>query len=92
MRVYAAPVLWLLRRTAGIRLHHLVGLVLVLVVGLAALAVPFWLLAEQVDGMLGPVGFAIAALLYLYAAVLGLGLAVALIGRVLLGRIRRTFA
>jgi Na+-driven multidrug efflux pump len=92
MRIYAAPALWLLRRTTGVRLHHVVGLVLVLVVGLAALAVPFWWLAEQVNGVLGPVGFAIAALLYLYAAVLALGVAAALIGRVLLGRIRRTFA
>jgi Na+-driven multidrug efflux pump len=92
MRVYAAPALWLLRRTTGVRLHHVVGLVLVLVVSLAALAVPFWWLAEQVNGVLGPVGFAIAALLYLYAAVLALGVAAALIGRVLLGRIRRTFA
>jgi hypothetical protein len=92
MRVRVAPALWLLRRTTGVRLHHLIGLVLVLVVGLAALAVPFWWLADQVDGMLGPVGFAIAALLYLYAAVLALGVAAALIGRVLLGRLRRTFA
>ena len=92
MRVYAAPILWLLRRTTGVRVHHLIGLVLAFVVGLAALAVPFWWLAEQVDGMLGPVGFALAALLYLYAALLALGVAAALIGRVLLGRIRRTFA
>jgi hypothetical protein len=92
VRVYAAPVLWLLRRTTGVRLGHLIGLLLVLPVGLAALAVPFWWLAEQMDGVLGPVGFAIAALLYLYAAVLALGAAAALIGRLLLGRIRRTFA
>jgi hypothetical protein len=92
MRAFAAPALWLLRHATGLRLYHLLGLAFALAATLAAMAVPFWWLAEQADGVLGPLGFAIAALAYLYATVLVLAFAALLAARMLAGRIRRTLA
>jgi hypothetical protein len=87
-----APAVWLLRYVTGYRLYHLLALIVALSVTLGGMALPFWWLGEQADALIGPVGFVIVAIVYLYAAMLVLALAAIAVGRLLLGRLRRLFA
>lgn len=86
-----APAVWLLRYVTGYRLYHLFALIIALTLALAGMALPFWWLGEQTDAVMGPAGFVIVAIVYLYAAMLVLALAAIAVGRLLLGRLRRLF-
>jgi hypothetical protein len=61
-----AAIAWrLFRRRTGYGLRHLVALTVALIGVVGVLAVPFWWLAEQGQGIVGVGGFVIAAALYL---------------------------
>jgi hypothetical protein len=86
-----AIAVWLLRYLTGYRLYHLLALIVALAVTLGATAWPFLWLGEQADAFVGPIGLVIVAIVYLYAAMLVLALAAIVVGRLLLGRLRRLF-
>jgi hypothetical protein len=87
-----ALAVWLLRHLTGYRLYHLFALIAALVVTLGAMAFPFLWLGERADAVVGPVGFVIVAIVYMYSAMLVFALAAIVVGRLLLGRLRRLFA
>ena len=91
MSSFAPFAYWLLRRLTGYRLYHLVGLVAVVITALCALAVPFWLLAEQaasLDGLAGVAGVGIVSIAYLCAAASMLVAFTILVGGLTVRRIR----
>jgi hypothetical protein len=88
MRGPSSAVLWLLRRLTGLRLYHVFALLVMIAAALGAMAVAFWWLGEQADATIGPLGFVIVALAYLWAAMLLLATLAIVVGRVVLGRIR----
>lgn len=85
-----APVLWLLRRWTGYRPYHLLALVAALTVTLGCMGVAFWWLGEQAEAVAGPLGIALIALIYLYAAMLVLALAAVVVARLIIGRLRNS--
>jgi hypothetical protein len=87
-----AAAIWLLRYLTGYRLYHVLVLIVALAVTLAGMALPFWWLGDQAHAVVGPIGFVIVAIAYLYAVMVVLALAVIVAGRLLLGRLRRRLA
>ena len=90
MKGMATPALWLLRRATGVRLYHLFAVSLAIAVALAGLALPFWWLGEHADNAIGVPGVLFAMAAYLTTATVLLGFSVIALGRLLVGRIRRT--
>ncbi|HWX97335.1 MAG TPA: hypothetical protein VNZ01_10850 [Solirubrobacteraceae bacterium] len=92
MHGLSAPAFWLLRRLTGLRLYHLLALLVVLTIVVGGMAVPFWWLGERADAAIGAFGFVLVAIAYLYAALLVLAATAVILGRLLVGRVRRLFA
>ena len=90
MQAMATPALWLLRWATGVRLYHLFAVSLAIAVALAGLALPFWWLGERADSAVGVLGVLFALGAYLAAATVLLGFSVVTLGRLLVGRLRRT--
>ncbi len=90
MKGMATPALWMLRWATGVRLYHLFAASLAIAVALVGLAIPFWWLGEHADSAIGVFGVLFALAAYLATATVLLGFAVMAIGRLLVGRIRRT--
>jgi fucose 4-O-acetylase-like acetyltransferase len=85
------PVLWLLRRWTGYRLHHLLALVLVLLVTLGGLAVPFWWLGERAEAVAGLTGFVVVSVVYLYVVTLVLVFSAIVVARLIVRRLSNVF-
>jgi hypothetical protein len=89
---FPTPVVWLIRHLTGYRPRHLLVVACALVAELAALAVPFWWLGQQADAAFGPTGYPVVAALYICAAVAVVAFSLALVLRLVVGRLRRRFA
>lgn len=86
------PALWILRSITGVRIYHVLATCLLLVGALAALALPFWWLGAHAESAIGPVGAIVVTGTYLASATVLLGVSAVLLWRLLVARIRRTFA
>lgn len=82
-----AAIAWrIFRRRTGYRLYHLLALVIALIVVIGLLAVPFWWLGEQGDGVVGVGGFVVASVLYLCSVTVVLAVSAVAIGRRIIRR------
>jgi len=90
MKAYASPALWFLSRATGLRNQHVVAAAAAVTVLLVAMALPFWWLGEQADGVAGLFGILFVLFAYLSTATVVVVSAVVLAGRFALTRIRRT--
>jgi hypothetical protein len=77
-----AAIAWrIFRRRTGYRLYHLLALVIALIAVIGLLAVPFWWLGEQGDGVVGVGGFVVASVLYLCSVTIVLAVSAVAVGR-----------
>jgi hypothetical protein len=87
--MYVSTGMWLLRRATGYGVRHAVLFGLAVSACLIGLTASFWWIGVQADALLGTVGVVLVALAYLPAAALLLALAVAVLIRLVVGRLRR---
>jgi len=90
MAGFTSVALWFARRLTGYRTYHLFVLSFLLVIVLVGLAIPFWWLGEQANAIAGLPGVALVFFSYLSSAAVVLVAAAIAVGRLVIGRIRRS--
>jgi hypothetical protein len=89
--MYVSTGMWLLRRATGYGVRHAVLFALAVAACLSALTAIFWWIGVQAEALLGTAGAVLVALAYLPAALVLLAVALAVLIRLVAGRLRRAF-